>query len=67
MGTALRRYLKWLRYSGFSVIITLNPCHWRFLPWAYREHRDWPGPNEHCYATGWLFLTARIWIDDGSW
>jgi hypothetical protein len=68
MGTALRRYLKWLRYSGASVAITVNPWHWSWIPRAQRELNDtWSGPNERTWSVRWLFLTARIWIDDGSW
>lgn len=60
--------LNWLRYSGASVIITVNPCHWRGLPWIRNESNlEWPSPNERTVSLGWLFLTIRIWIDDGSW
>jgi hypothetical protein len=58
----------WLRYSGFSVIIIGNPCHWSVLPWARREANDgWPSPNSRTWCVGWIFLTLRMWIDDGSW
>ena len=60
--------LKWLRYSGVSIIITVNPAHWRVLPWAMPEYQDvWAGPRHRTGAMGWLMLTVRIWIDDGSW
>lgn len=63
-----RSLMAWLRYSGFSVIIKGNPCHWSPLPWARREPNDgWPSPNERTWSVGWIFLTLRIWIDDGSW
>ena len=63
-----RSMMQWLRYSGFSVIILGNPCHWSVLPWWRREANDgWPSPNERTYSVGWMFLTLRIWIDDGSW
>ena len=63
-----RSLTKWLRYSGFSVIIVGNPCHWSPLPWWRREANDgWPSPNERTWSVGWIFLTLRIWIDDGSW
>jgi hypothetical protein len=58
---------KWLRYSGVSVIITVNPLWWRVLPWARREHNEWAGPCERTWSLTWLFLTVRIWIDNGSW
>lgn len=56
--------LKWLRYSGASVILTVNPAHWRLLPGWGQDH-EWP--NEGTVYVTWLFLTLRIWIDDGSW
>jgi hypothetical protein len=59
--------LRWLRHSGISVIITLNPLHWYLKLWARREHPEWEGPNEKTWAVSFLFFTIRIWIDDGSW
>jgi len=38
--------LKWLTYSGFCVILTFNPLHWRLLPKAYKQVNEWKGPNE---------------------
>jgi len=59
--------LKWIRYSGASISVTLNPLHWSLEPFAYPTYKEWRGPNEHNWAAGWLFLTIRVWIDDGSW
>jgi hypothetical protein len=56
----------WLRYSGFSVILTGNPLHWRLIPMARREP-DSPWDANTTWSVGWLFLTVRVWIDDGSW
>lgn len=58
----------YLRYSGISVIITLNPLHWRWKPIAERtDSHEYPD----CYiwraTVAWLFLTVRVWIDDGQW
>jgi hypothetical protein len=58
---------KWLRYSGASVIITVNPLHWRWKPWTTNFVDEWIGPNERTVTMGWLFVTVRLWIDDGSW
>lgn len=59
----------WLQYSGASVVITVNPWHWTWCPHARREHnKEWPlGPNERTYSAGWLFVTVRVWIDNGDW
>lgn len=59
--------MKWLRYSGISVTITLNPLHWRWYPWWQRDVNEWAGPNERTYVFGILALSMRVWIDDGSW
>ena len=60
--------LKWIKYSGASLAITFNPLHWRYLPDGGRAFTgEWAGPNERSYYVSWLFLTVRIWIDDGSW
>ena len=57
----------WLRYSGASVVVNLNPLHWRWIPQAGKSFIEWAGPNEHSWHAGWLFLTIRVWTDDGSW
>jgi len=59
--------IKWIKYSGASIAITLNPLHWRYVPQMGRSFVEWAGPNEHSWHAGWLFLTIRVWIDDGSW
>jgi hypothetical protein len=60
--------MNWIKYSGASISITVNPLHWRLLPNAGREFAgEWAGPNQHNWYAAWLFLTLRVWIDDGSW
>ena len=59
---------KWLRYSGASIILTLNPAHWYPVPWAREERNlEWPVLNERTWSLGWLFVTVRFWIDNGDW
>jgi hypothetical protein len=68
MATDHSRYLKWIRYSGASVIFTLNPVHWRWTPAVrHEQNTEWPSPNERTFRVSWLFLTVRIWIDNGDW
>lgn len=59
--------LKWLRYSGMCVILTVNPLHWAVRPRYDRFSGEWAGPRERTWTVSWLFLTVRFWIDDGSW
>ena len=68
MAIDYRGCLKWIRYSGASVIVTLNPVHWRWIPRARHEKTaEWPSPNENTYMVSWLFLTVRAWTDNGDW
>jgi hypothetical protein len=60
--------MKWLTYSGASIILTVNPVHWRWVPQAGRDFSaEWPGSNQRTGYASWLFLTVRVWVDDGSW
>lgn len=68
MESKIRRSLSWIKYSGVSIVLTLNPLHWRLVPYAKPvPNTEWPSPNEHMFVISWLFLTVRVWIDDGSW
>ena len=60
--------MNWLRYSGATVRLNLNPFHWAWIPGAGREFRgEWAGPNEKGWYARFLFITVSAWIDDGSW
>ena len=59
---------KWLRYSGASIAFTVNPLHWAWVPQVGRAFADeWAGPNERAWYARCLFVTVKVWIDDGSW
>lgn len=61
----MRKFLDYLRYSGISISITLNPFHWSYIPRIYRSEKDaW---DTDARWISFLFLTIRIWMDDGSW
>jgi hypothetical protein len=59
--------MDYLRYSGASIIFQLNPLHWKVLPWIRKESNAEWGSVEHTYSFSFLFLTIRIWIDNGDW
>ena len=59
--------MNWLRYSGISVIIALNPLWWKVFPWWRREVNEWAGPKERTWAFGFLGITVRVWLDNGDW
>lgn len=64
---SLKNKPNYLRYSGISVIITLNPAHWSLRPFfRNEENSEWGMPDKQ-WAIGWLFLTVRAWIDSGQW
>jgi hypothetical protein len=58
---------KWLRHSGASIVLSLNPLYWKAWPWWRREHNEWASPNERTWSMGFLGLTIRVWIDNGDW
>jgi hypothetical protein len=56
--------IDYLKYSGASVSITLNPWHWSPIP-KYFKNQEWGEENTH--TVSWLFVTLRVWIDNGEW
>lgn len=64
------RWYPWIRYSGASITLVVNPFNWRWLPWA--ENAVDAGvsitdPNYRGVVFGWLFLVVKLWIDDDTW
>ena len=59
--------IDYLKYSGISVILTLNPFHWLFIPKIRNETNTEWGSAQHTYSLTFLFLTVRMWIDNGDW
>jgi len=57
--------MRYLRYSGLSVSITINPFHWLFMPKYFSNGKYGWDPDYH--SISFLFLSVRFWIDDGSW
>ena len=57
--------INYLKYSGILFIIVVNPFHWTLLPTMRSEGDDiWDAETQ---VFSFLFLTIRVWIDDGSW
>lgn len=60
----------WLKYSGASVTLIVNPCHWRWMPWFEADDNKeniWRGPDYKGSAFGWLFVIVKVWVDNDSW
>ena len=52
--------LNWIKYSGASLSIRVNPCHWQFFPQAGRAFMDeWAGPYERSWYGAWLFFNCE--------
>ena len=60
------RIINYLKYSGASIIITVNPLHWAWIP-VFRRGSNEIWDYAETWAISFLFLTFRIWIDDGKW
>ena len=67
MASKIHQFGQYLRYSGVSIIISLNPLWWKVLPWVRNETTAEFGAAERTWACGFLFLTIRVWIDRGAW
>jgi hypothetical protein len=66
----VKKLWNWVKYSGAVINISVNPLYWKVLPWfkVDSDNAEWPlGPSEFTFSFGFLFLTVRIWIDDGRW
>jgi hypothetical protein len=60
--------INWLTNSGLNITITVNPLHWQWIPKVYKDNlQEWPECYYLAYRASWLFLRAKLWIDDGSW
>lgn len=60
----LETIINYLKCSGATVSVTINPWHWTLLP-KYFKSEEWGQENTHVLS--WLFLSIRVWIEDGSW
>lgn len=59
---------KWLCNSGLSVIMTVNPAYWQWVPQMYiYSNAEWPEGCHWSARASWLFFRIDIWLDDGSW
>jgi hypothetical protein len=66
LGSLLKLTLDYVRYSGVTVCLHVNPFHWSWIP-RVRQESQWVLDQDRVYAVSWLFVTFRFWIDDGRW
>jgi len=57
--------INYLKHSGMSISIMLNPYHWFLVPYMKKEGETaW---EQKTHRVSFLFFTVRFWIDDGRW
>lgn len=61
--------INYLKYSGASLTIYLNPLYWKAFPYIRNISKDdvYLGPDSHTWEFGFLFLIIRVWVDNGNW
>ena len=56
--------VKWLKYSGATITLKLNPFHW-LLSCKWRVSAEvW---EQDTFVIELLPITIRIWLDNGDW
>jgi len=55
---------KYLRNSGITVSINVNPFHWYYLPKVYKKIDPW---NDNTYIVSFLFVHVSVFISNGDW
>ena len=64
----MKKILNTFKYSSFKISIQLNPLQWRWVPFHFiGKMNEWPDENVYQFLFGWIFLSIRVYIDDGSW
>lgn len=59
-------FLKYVKYSGAAISITLNPFHWAWIPNVrFQSNEIWD--YSKTIVVSFLFLSVRLWLDDGKW
>ena len=55
----MKNLFSWIRYSGITVRLNLNPFHWSYLGGFGKDFRgEWAGPNEKGWYVKFLFLNS---------
>lgn len=57
--------MKWLRYSGITLGMTLNPFHWVFGGHLIKPTDMDPSQYGFHFSLGLVWI--RMWIDNGDW
>jgi len=57
--------MKWLRYSGITLGMSLNPYHWTFTAHCIKPTDM--DPCQYGFYVSLGFVWLRVWIDNGDW
>ncbi len=63
--TSTKKLLKYLKYSGASIILKINPMQWRVGTQKHSE--DIWDANSYIFHLDLGPITFRLWIDNGDW
>ena len=60
------KWYEWIRYSGVTATVHLNPLHWWAIPY-FQRHVSELGERDMRWEFKFLFLKINVWFDDGRW
>lgn len=65
----LRVVVNYVKYSGGSITVALNPLHWVSVPKIRTRHYadEFYGDNFRSIFISWLFFQIFLFLDDGQW
>lgn len=64
----MKKIHNFLKYSSIKLSVQLNPLQWRWIPYFhFGKPAEWPDENAYVIVASWVFLTLRVYIDDGTW
>ena len=60
----MQKWFNYLKYSGCTITLKLNPFHWRLNCEMHRTNEVW---EQDFFYLELLPITIKVWFDDGSW
>jgi hypothetical protein len=58
------KIINYLKYSGITITLRLNPFHWRVSCAFNKTNEVW---TQDIFVIELLMFTVRAWVDDGEW
>jgi len=58
------KIINYLKYSGITITLRLNPFHWRVSCAFNKTNEVW---TQDVFVIELLMFTVRVWVDDGEW